>query len=223
MFTFGDKIDVINEELKRRRSKWQLRARMDLDYNDVEQIIRLHISKKWHLWNQEKPLEPWLNRVISRQISNLLRNLYGNFSRPCLRCAANEGGELCSIYKTQCASCKVYADWIRGKKRAHDVKIPLPMENHSVEIDKITNDFIDYDKCIGQINEKMRERLNAKYYEVYKMIYILNMSDEEVATRKRYKKTEDKKRKVFRYKQIENYRKKFIQTAKEIIKEEGFF
>lgn len=217
---FEDKIDIIDNELRKRKGKWQLKARADFDFQDVEQIIRFHIFKKWSLWNQEKALEPWLNRIITRQISNLLRNLYGGFSRPCLKCAANQGGDLCAIYKTQCAECPLFAKWIRGKKQAHDVKIPLPLETHAQEVESISADFIDYENAASIIHGRIKPKLTKVQYKVYEMLYIMNLSEDEIAMRMGYKKNEDLKRKVIRYKQLENYKKKFIEIARRIIEEE---
>lgn len=217
---FEDKIDIIDNELRKRKGKWQLKARADFDFQDVEQIIRFHIFKKWSLWNQDKPLEPWLNRIITRQISNLLRNLYGGFSRPCLKCAANQGGDLCAIYKTQCAECPLFAKWIRGKKQAHDVKIPLPLETHAQEVESISADFIDYENAASIIHGRIKPKLTKVQFRVYDMLYIQNLGEDEIAMRMGHKKNEDLKRKVIRYKQLENYKKKFIKIARRIIEEE---
>ena len=79
--------------------KWNLKSLSWIDYDDVAQIIRIHIHKKWHLYNQEKPIGPWLNTLISNQIKNLIRNNYANLSKPCYRCDAAEGEDLCVIYE----------------------------------------------------------------------------------------------------------------------------
>ena len=219
--SFESKIDVVNNELRKRRDKWQLKARTDLDYDDVQQILRIHIYEKWSLWDQSKPLEPWLNTIITNQIRNLLRNLYGGFSRPCLKCAANEGGDLCSIYRTQCAECPLYAKWTKRKKHAYDVKIPLPLENHTQEVESISGDFVDYDKSVKAIHEKVKLRLSNVQRKVYVMLYIENLSEDDVAIRMGYKRNEDKKRRGFRYKQLENHKKTFYELARKIILEEG--
>jgi hypothetical protein len=220
LFKFEDKIDIINNELRKRKGKWTLKARADLDFEDVEQILRIHVWKKWGLWDQARPIEPWLNRTISHQISNLLRNLYGGFSRPCLKCAANEGGDLCSIYKTQCAQCPLFAKWIKGKKQAHDVKIPLPLETHSLEVESISSDFIDYESCASVIHTRIRPKLTKVQLKVYEMLYVQNLPEDEIAMKMGYKKNEDLKRKGIRYKQLENYKKKFISIARTVIQEE---
>lgn len=216
---FEDKVRIINQELEKRRSKWQLKARCDIDFDDVKQIIRLHIWRKWSYWDQNKQLEPWLNTIISRQITNLLRNNYTAYSRPCLRCPANEGADLCRIYEKQCSKCSLYAKWERTKKRALDVKLPVSLDDQTLEFSSDTVD-INYEEKIGVINEKMKKKLNAHQFLIYKMLFIEEKSEEEVAKRMGYK-VSNEQRKNSRYKQIENHKKIFISKTKEIIVEEG--
>ena len=76
---FDSQCDSLEELLKRYRPKWQLSALAWIDYDDVCQIIRFHIYKKWHLWDQTRPFKPWASMIISNQIKNLIRNNYTNF------------------------------------------------------------------------------------------------------------------------------------------------
>ena len=112
---FENCIEDINREIAKRRNKWNLTALCWMDFEDVSQILRIHIHKKWHMYDPEKPLGPWVNRIISNQIKNLIRNNYGNFARPCLKCAAAEGVDLCSIYGKQDTSCPLYKHWFIEK------------------------------------------------------------------------------------------------------------
>lgn len=88
-----------------------------MDFNDVSQILRIHINNKWPLYDQKQPLAPWVNRIISNQIKNLIRNNYGNYSRPCLKCSAAEGEDLCKIYGKQCGACPLYKKWEKRKNQ----------------------------------------------------------------------------------------------------------
>jgi hypothetical protein len=58
MPTFEESIDVINVEINKRKNKWSLTVLSWLDFDDVAQIIRLHIYRKWEQYNIEKPLCP---------------------------------------------------------------------------------------------------------------------------------------------------------------------
>ena len=72
--TYEDKKEVIDRIIEKHRYIWQLKAIAWMDFEDVAQIVRFHISKKWHMWKQDRPLEPWVSRITSNQIKNLLRN-----------------------------------------------------------------------------------------------------------------------------------------------------
>ena len=113
---FEDCIETIDVEINKRRGRWNLTALSWMDFDDVSQIIRVHIFKKWHLYDQSKSLAPWINTLISNQIKNLIRNNYGNYCRPCLKCAAAESDSLCYIYGTQNSSCPLFAQWEKLKR-----------------------------------------------------------------------------------------------------------
>ena len=68
---FEDHIDLIDNEIRKRKGKWNLTAITWIDFDDVSQIIRIHIYKKWNLYDSSKPLIPWINRIISNQIKNI--------------------------------------------------------------------------------------------------------------------------------------------------------
>ena len=125
---FEDCIKVISEEIVKRKSKWTLTSIAWMDFEDISQILKIHIFKKWHLYDQNKPLLPWLNRIISNQLKNLIRNNYSNYCKPCLRCAAAEPDSGCTIYGSQDARCPLYKRWLAKKKSAYDVKMALPLE-----------------------------------------------------------------------------------------------
>ena len=44
---FEDFIEVIDREILKRKPKWNLKSLAWIDYDDVSQIIRIHIHKKW--------------------------------------------------------------------------------------------------------------------------------------------------------------------------------
>ncbi len=221
--SYDDKKDVIDSEIKKRRSKWQLKAITWMDFDDISQLIRIHIMNKWDMWDQSRPIEPWLNRLITNRITNLIRDNYWSFSRPCLRCDANQGGGLCEIYQTQCSGCPLYAKWVKKKKKIYDLKIPVSYDDQigpysrNIEKDRV-DDFIDYDSSVKKIHLAMKKKLKPEHFRIYKMLYILEMNEESVAKSLGYK--ENKYNKKNKYKQIENYKRKFKEEARVIIREE---
>ncbi|HIN87851.1 MAG TPA: sigma-70 family RNA polymerase sigma factor [Nitrospinaceae bacterium] len=213
--TFEESIDLIDVEICKRRGKWNLSVLAWMDFQDVSQILRIHIYKKWHLYDDTKPLGPWLNRLISNQIKNLIRNNYGNFCRPCLKCAAAEGGDLCTIYGKQDNSCPLYANWENTKKSAHDAKLPVPLENHAQEVYSLDSNSIDVAATAIKLHERMKDLLKPIEWRVYKYLYILDKSETEVAKLMGYKTSE--KNRSPGYKQIKNIKKSIIEKVKKTL------
>tara|TARA_R100000808_G_C2130385_1_gene139718 strand:+ start:77 stop:763 length:687 start_codon:yes stop_codon:yes gene_type:complete len=208
-------IKEIDQEINKRRNKWNLTALAWMDFDDVSQILRIHIYKKWDMYDPEKPLGPWVNRIISNQIKNLIRNNYGNFTRPCLKCAAAEGSDHCMIYGDQNGTCPLFAHWEKTKKRAHDAKLPLPLENHTKEIHSISADFFNVEEAAEKLHVKMKDSLKANEWQIYKLLYIDHLSEKEVAQTMGYRTTE--KNRQPGYKQIKNIKKSIIVKVKKIL------
>jgi len=213
--SFEDKISEINQEINKRRHKWNLTTLAWMDFSDVSQILRIHIYKKWNLYDPKKPLAPWVNRIVSNQIKNLIRNNYGNYSRPCLRCAAAEQEDGCTIYASQCSKCPLYAKWEKSKKSAHDIKLPVALENHTQEVHNIIEDEIDIEKTAKNIHSKMQQVLKPIEWKFYELYYIKHKSEEESAKLMGYKTTE-KNRKIG-YKQVKNLKKSIMIKVKKYL------
>ena len=199
--TFESLIDAINSEIIKRKSKWNLTAINWMDFSDVSQILRIH-----------KPLAPWVNRIISNQIKNLIRNNYSNFTRPCLKCAAAEGDDGCSIYASQCSNCPLYANWEKSKKNAHDTKLTLSIENHSQEINDMPINNFNMEKTAENIHGKMQKVLKPIEWKVYQHLYIEGKDEEQTAKLMGYRTSE--KNRVAGYKQIKNIKKIIILKVK---------
>ena len=213
--TFEDNIESINLEISKRKSSWTLTALAWIDYDDISQILRIHIHKKWHLFDKQKPLAPWINTIISHQIRNLIRNNYGNYSRPCLKCAAQEGEDLCAIYEKQCSRCPLFTAWEKTKKRAHDIKLPLPLENHSQEVFNMQCDSLDIERTSKNIHAHMIRILKPIEAKIYRLLYLENKSETDVAKTMGYKTNE--KGRSPGYKQLKNIKKSIILKVRKAI------
>ncbi len=217
--SFEESIGFIDGEIKKRKGKWSLTSLHWMDYDDVSQIIRIHIHEKWHLYDAEKPLGPWVNRIISNQIKNLIRNNYGNFSRPCLKCEASRPNIKCDIYGEQCGECPLYAKWEKSKKLAYEIKMPLSLEDHNHEVSPVTFEAgINIDKFAKNLHKKMKETLKSNEWVVYENLFIKNKSEEEVACLMGFKSNE--KNRTPGYKQIKNLRKKIIEKVKKCLEKD---
>lgn len=213
--SFEKCIDIINEEIRKRKNKWNLAALSWIDFEDVEQILRVHIYKKWSLYDPKKPLGPWLNIIISNQIKNLIRNNYGNYARPCLKCAAAEWDDSCSIYEEQCNKCPLYAHWESNKKDAFNTKVTLPLENHLKEVHDMTNEGFDLLKSTQSLSSALKKILKPAEWTVYEMLCLQNKREDEVAKILGFKTTE--KNRSPGYKQIKNLKRSILVKAKKCI------
>lgn len=208
MYSFEEKLKEIEAALERKRSKWHLDAVTYIDYDDIKQVIMTHIYKKWHLWDQSKPIEPWLSRVVSNQFKNLLRNHYGNYANPCPDQHLSDHDPL---------TCPICTKWRQSKKSAYDIKLAVTMENHIHEIHEKTDENINLDEATIKLTAKIQNQLNSRQFQAFKMLFVQNKTEEEVAVFLGFK-TNEKKRSAG-YKQIKNLKKIFQEKARKIIEE----
>ena len=218
---YEEQIDVINVEIKKRRGKWFLDSIPWISFEDVEQIIRLHIYQKWGQWDQKRDLKPWINKIITNQFKNILRNYYLNFAKPCSSCpfdSSAAGEHFCSFTKSglQDDTCPLFAKWRKSKKSAHDVKIPLRLDAQEYESSIFQGDSFQIDRAIELIRENLKEELSERHYSIYNMLFIENKTEDEVARFLGYKTNESGR--TAGYKQIKNMRKFFKEKVMKILK-----
>jgi len=213
---YEDFSEVINEEIAKKRYKWNLTSLAWIDFEDVSQILRFHIFKKWHLYDQTKSIKPWIRTIIANQIKNLVRNHYTNFIKPCSKCEAAKGENGCQIYETQCGACPLYKNWEKNKKAGFAAKMPVPLENYKQEVYHIENSCnFDIERSAEKLHVKMKEALKPHEWKIYRFLYIENL-DELVAAKKMGYKTSEKNKSPG-YKQIKNAKKKIIEKARELL------
>lgn len=214
---FEDFLPLINNEINKRRNKWNLSILNWIDFEDVSQIIRFHIFKKWKLYDDNKPILPWINRIISNQIKNLIRNNYGNYARPCLKCTAAFGENGCKIYGDQNTVCPMFSHWYKNKKNAYNLKMPVSLEDHSSEINNQPFENYDIQKASEDLHSKMKQILRPIEWQVYDLLYIKNKTEEQVCRILKFKY--DKKAPTTYNKQLRNIQKLIIKKAKKCIKD----
>ena len=66
--TYEKKSEVIDNEIRKRRPRWRLQSLTWFDFDDVSQIMRAHIANKWDQWDPDRPLIPWINKIITKQL-----------------------------------------------------------------------------------------------------------------------------------------------------------
>ncbi len=217
--TYEECYPSIDKVINSFRKKWQLKAINWFDFEDVAQTVKIHIFNKWHMWDQTKPLEPWVSRVASNQIKNIIRNNYTNYVKPCMQCKFNMGDNLCAFTNSgvQNLTCDLYAKWAKQKQSGYGIKLPLPMDNHLQEIDQHFDSGMHFDSPVERLNAILKIQLSEAHYHVYIMLFFEHKTEEEVAKFMGYK-TNEKNRKAG-YKQIKNLKKMLKEKAEQIIQE----
>ena len=215
--TYEECYDIIDTVVSKYQNKWRLDAINWFDFEDVAQVVKAHIFKKWHMWDQSRPLEPWVSRVASHQIKNVIRNNYTNYVKPCMSCPHNLGDTLCNLTKSgvQNSSCALYAKWTKSKRQGYGIKMPLSIESHTQELNSFVDSSIDFDKSIEKLNVILEQQLSAEHYRVYIMLFFEDCSEEEVAKYMGYKTSE--KHRAAGYKQIKNIKKMLKEKVEVII------
>lgn len=215
---FEDCVDIVEEAIRKQRSRWRLDCISWFDFEDVEQVIKLHIYNKWSMWDQERPLEPWINIIVTNQIRNLVRNHYGNYIKPCVNCPHNDHDDGCTFTASglQDGECPDYRKWVRTKKPAFDLKIAVSTEDHIYEIGNNKEKNICFETSVEKLNKCMKRELSEVHYVAYKMLFFEDSTEEDVAKFMGYK-TNEKKRKAG-YRQVKNLKKMFAKKASQIVK-----
>ena len=231
-YTFEECQPVIEAEIRKRRKKWMLDKIAYMDFDDVVQIIQLHIFVKWHLWDQNRPILLWLNRTTSHQIFNLLRNTYLSKSCVCTSCPLNLGGGVCREYgNTRSHQCQTYNMWSSSKKFDKE-QVNFPHSIHELEenaqekliCQNSLNPIYDYDK----FHELMLTVLSPPQQQIYTWLYIENKSEEEVSKLMGYEKNVQSKNPKSRgarspgYRTLIKFKAIFVKHAKKLIETNDF-
>lgn len=209
---FEECLPIIEREIQKRKSKWTLDAIAWMDWEDVSQNLRIHIANKFEKWDQARPLQNWLARVIHNQLVNAIRNHYSNFSPICNKCQAFDGCDECSIYSKQRDNCPLFANWKKTKLSAYNVKLPLSSFYHEQELHDIPHDGVDMDKAAHNIHIQMKTVLKLHEYKIYSMLFIDHKTEQEVADRLPFSKNRNKD--LYKVKQL---KKKFVTKVRQII------
>lgn len=192
MEQFEDHYDYIIEQIQKRRNKWNLDGIAWMDFDDIVQIISSHVYRKWDMWDQDRPLGPWLNKVISSQLKNIIRNNYKNCSKD------------------------LDAKQRKRQEQKRNVKMPLSWEFHFFEISNMAADCLPLEQIVLEIKKEMRDEVDEKYYNAFLMLFFEDNTDEEVASFLGYKSNEPHRKAG--YKQIRNLKNMFKEKVAAILK-----
>lgn len=227
---FEDIVGELDLILRGKRGFWNLEAICHVSYEDVCQIIRLHVYSQFDQWNQELPFHPWAARLINNQISNLKEQYYGKFAPPCRKCDDDLGSNLCGRTESgiKCSECPFFAKWEQKKEAAYRVilaesadKAYYEDEDGEGRIKIEAAQSPDYFLASSRLHQMVMNGLNDKMKKVYRLLYIENRSDDYVAKEMGFKTNEKGKRPGYR--SIWGMKREIVARAKEIMKETDIF
>lgn len=191
---FEARVPELRVILSKRKGSWTLTT---VDWEDIESILLARLWQKFHLYRPDKgPLENWANTVISRALSNLLRDSLMKWSKPCTSagpyggtCVFNQMGDGCSYTQSgiKCGQCKLYRRWQEKKESLYNIKASLPLEHHDMEVQNMQEDFLDIAAAKLKIDACVMSQLNSHDAKVYRLLFIDHLSMEEVSKRMKYK------------------------------------
>lgn len=219
--TFEERYDSIVHEIEKRRRQWTLAS---TPFDDISQRILIKIHSVYNEFDSEKgEFVKWINRIISNEIKNALRDLYFCHSRPCIQgkggCVFRTGEDTCSQTPSgkQCNQCPAYRQWEERKKSHNALQQPLPLENHMREADSRPSDeYIDFEGAKAIIEEEIKSKLNKHEQKLYKLLFVQNKDKKEVGQIMKYKPS---KRMYPGYLTILKFEKKVIALSREIIRD----
>lgn len=194
---FREHYEEFKALVDKRRSKW--RATSIMEWEDVHSHLLTHIFRRLDQYDEDRPLDRWVNTVITNEIMNLLRNLIWKTARPCIAansygspCVFNTGGTGCSKTpsKTQCGECKFFAKWERRKQAKFAIAAPLSIEHHTDESHSMQDDFLDIEAAKKVIDDNIQRRLTKEEYRIYVFLYVKHLSMEETVQKMGFKKTD---------------------------------
>ena len=217
--TFEQCYDEVALIVEKQRPQWTFKATMMRDFDDVKMEIITHVWKKWHLYDQARPLGGWVATIVKHQFSNILRDTYMSTSSPCSRCACNLGDSLCSIYGEQGVECPLFKKWYNTKRHAHEARLPVALENHVNEAYNRPDQTTDLEGAIIGLHEKMKEVLTKSEWEIYRRLYVDHKSEEEAAQELGFKTTERGRK--MGYKRIRQVKTLVLKKARALIGEHG--
>ena len=103
------------------------------------------------------------------------------------------------------------------KKSAYDIKLAVTIENHTNEIGEKKDNSFDLETATLRLSNEIEKELTSRQFIAFKMLFVQNNTEEEVAKYLGFK-TSERKRSAG-YKQIKNLKKIFQEKARSILKE----
>ena len=218
--SFEECLPELERIVERKRSDWAFKASVMKDFDDVKSEILTHIWKKWHLYDQDRPLGGWAATILKNKWVNILRDIYGSTASPCLRCPANLGNGRCSAFgDIESLDCNLFKKWYGGKRHSHNVRLPVSIEDKMNEVAEYPESIVDLERAIGNMHIRMKQKLTASEWEIYYRLYVEHKEEEQTALELGFKTTEHGRQ--MGNKRVRHVKNLVEKKAQEILAEYG--
>lgn len=172
MLTLEEAMPEIERIINLYQTRWTL---ADYSFSDVAQDIKIHICKKWHLYDQTRPLQAWVASVTQSQIKNALRDRYYIYQPPCLKCEMYLGEKQCQLFKGNLSKCSLYAKFEEKKGVAANLYFPVSYESSNYDA---TQQF----SCSStEFANSIYSTLSGIHKEIFYLFYTSGFSTTKIA------------------------------------------
>ena len=228
MAKFEDYSKELDSLLKSAEQKWGLNL-PSVSYEDIAQIIRLHIYNKFYLWDFKKAkFATWAKKVISNQITNLKKKYYLRFCSPCFHCKFNQGGDACARNPSgkKNEECKEFLKWSKGKSAGQNINFAQSLDekfedNEETSKIQVSGDLINMSEATARLHELMLGALEDKLHKFYTLRYIEGHGDDLIALAFGFTTTEEGR--APGYRQIYNMEAEIKKLAHFILSTQDIF
>ncbi len=228
MSKFEDYSDELDSLLKSAEEKWNIPL-ASLSFDDVSQIIRLHIYHKFSKWDPEKgKFATWAKRVISNQIVNIKKRVWTRYVSPCSSCIFNLGDNLCAKNPSgkKNEECELFRKWSKTRANGQNLNSAASLderfEDDAQELKiQISGELIDITEATARLHELMLGALEDKLKKFYELRYIKSLPDESIALAFGFTTTEEGR--APGYRQIYHMESEIKKLARFIVSTQDIF
>lgn len=183
---FEDNYHLISKIIEQFRGRWKLAGIQHYDFDDAKNEIANHIYLKLHLYNTEYNFSAWIASIVNNQFKNLLRNKYYNVAKPCVSCVFKDE-DCCIKYGVQGPECPLFKKWLETKQDKFNVNFTVTMENHTDEVNGISDPVDNIEDSLLDFKDRMKEELSHNEYIFFNLVYLQNKTEKEAGKVMGYK------------------------------------
>lgn len=217
-----EQLAELDKLLKAAEIKWNLNLGF-MCYEDIQQIIRIHIARKINLFDPERgKFSTWAKRVINNQILNQKKKNFLRYLLPCEDCPnAGCGRGPNSKSKT----CPIQDKWSKNKIQANNIHFAASLdesfEGEEAAKIQVAGTLVNLEAAAEKFHAMMLDALEDRVREFYQLKYIDGKTEREIAKIFGFSTSETNR--CPGYRQIHNYLTQIREIADFIITHKDIF